>query len=291
MGLLELSIRVLGVVAVMLVAASLIVVGPRRLRATWTDGRQRIRETGPAMAVLAVVLLLNSVVRDVSNDVSQLVGVRITSTIFAIEGTFVAEVQSLAAPPLTGYFSFVYVYGYAFLMIFPVVAYLALEDQRPMRELVVAYILNYGIGLICYLAFIAYGPRNFMPDLVEPLLYTNWPRSQLLTSEINRNTNVFPSLHTSLSVTVALLAYRTRDAYPAWLPVATIGAASVAASTMYLGIHWGVDVVAGTLLAVFCVVAARRIRLFSDRHDDAVRERFDRLAPNGWRDRLPSWRR
>jgi membrane-associated phospholipid phosphatase len=277
-SLLELSARVLGVVGAMIVVASLVFVGPRRLRETRANVRQRIRETGPAVAVLAGVLAINSFVRDVSNDLSQLVGVRITSTIHAVEGGFVSQVQSVASPALTTYFSNVYVYGYTFLMIFPLVAYLALDDQRPMRELTIAYILNYGIGLICYLAFIAYGPRNFMPDLVEPLLYHHWPRSQLLTSEINRNTNVFPSLHTSLSVTVALMAYRTRDAYPYWLPVAAFIAGSVAVSTMYLGIHWGTDVVAGLLLAAGSVVAAVRIRQFADRHDGAARDRFGELT-------------
>ncbi|AQL43526.1 phosphoesterase PA-phosphatase [Halorientalis sp. IM1011] len=282
MSLLELSARVLGVVGAMLVVASLVLVGPARLRATRENVRERIREAGPAVAVLAAVLLVNSLIRDVSGDLSQLVGVQITYRIYAIEGELVAQIQSIASPVLTAYFSNVYVYGYAFLMIFPLVAYFTLDDQRPMREMTIAYILNYGIGLICYLAFIAYGPRNFMPDVVDPLLYHHWPRSQLLTSEINRNTNVFPSLHTSLSVTVALMAYRTRDAYPYWFPVAVFGAASVAISTMYLGIHWATDVVAGTVLAVFSVTAAERIRAFTDQHDGSVRERVRVLAV--WRD-------
>ncbi len=262
----------------MLVLASLVFVGPRRLRETRADIRGRLRETGPVVAVLAGVLAMNSFIRDMSTDLSQLVGVRITSSIHGIEGAFVGQVQTVASPLLTAYFSNVYVYGYAFLMLFPLVAYLTVDDQRPIRELTVAYILNYGIGLVCYLAFIAYGPRNFMPDVVEPLLYTHWPRSQLLTSEINRNTNVFPSLHTSLSVTVALMAYRTRDAYPYWLPVAAFIAGSVAVSTMYLGIHWGTDVVAGLLLAAGSVVAAVRIRQFADRHDGAARDRFGELT-------------
>ncbi|SDF06670.1 phosphatase PAP2 family protein [Halorientalis regularis] len=278
MTLLELSARVLGVVGVMLVVASLVFVGPRRLREMRTNIGSRLREAGPAVAVLGGVLAINGFIRDVSTDLSQLIGVRITSTIHAIEGAFVGQIQTVASPALTTYFSNVYVYGYAFLMLFPLVAYLAIDDQRPMRELTVAFILNYGIGLLCYLAFIAYGPRNFMPDVVEPLLYTHWPRAQLLTSEINRNTNVFPSLHTSLSVTVALMAYRTRDAYPYWLPVAVFMAGSVAVSTMYLGIHWGTDVVAGLLLAVFSVAAAIRIREFGDRHDGIVRDRVDEFA-------------
>ena len=143
-----------------------------------------------------------------------------------------------------------------FLLAFPVVAYFLLPDARPIREMTVAYSLNYALGVVCYVLFIAYGPRNVMPDLVDQLLYTHWPESQLLTSEVNSNVNVFPSLHTSLAVTVAALAYRTREAYPTWLPIATVLALSVVISTMYLGIHWGIDVLAGIGLAAISVAAA-----------------------------------
>ena len=98
-----------------------------------------------------------------------------------------------------------------------------------------------------------------MPDMVQSLLYDALPRFQLLTSQINTNTNVFPSLHTSLSATVALLAVRTRDIYPRWLPVAAVLATLVALATMYLGIHWAIDVVAGLVLATGAVAVASRL--------------------------------
>jgi len=282
--LLELSARVLAVVALLISVTAFLVIGPARLREMRDRLRPRLRAAGPSIAVLAVVLLLNSYIRDISDDLSWLIGINITGAIFAVEGTFVAQLQTLAVEPLTMYFSFVYVYGYAFLLIFPLLAYLALSDQQPLRLLTVAYILNYTIGLVCYLVFIAYGPRNFMPDLIDPLLYTNWPQSQVLTSEVNRNTNVFPSLHTSLAATVAILARRTRDAYPYWYPLAVVGAASVAVSTMYLGIHWGIDVLAGLALGAGSVVAARRIYEY---YGEGRAERWrDYLPDVGWPERL-----
>lgn len=231
------------------------VVGLGRLTAL----RDRIRERTRPLVLLAGVLVFNGLVRDVVKEASWIVGWNITGTLFAIEGSFVAGVQSFATPELTAYFSFTYLVGYTFLLTFPLLAYLALANPWPLRTAVVAYSLNYLGGLVCYLLFIAYGPRNLMPQAVTSLLYVSYPGTQLLTSRVNASTNVFPSLHTSLSLTVALLAWRTREVYPRWVPVATIVATSVIVSTMYLGIHWATDVAAGALLAVASVLVAERL--------------------------------
>jgi len=96
-------------------------------------------------------------------------------------------------------------------------------------------------------------------ELMERMLYDTNPEYQYLTREVNTSTNVFPSLHTSLSATVAAFAWQTRSEFPKWLPVAVVLAASVAISTMYLGIHWGIDVTAGLLLAALCVTLSHRL--------------------------------
>ncbi|USZ69362.1 phosphatase PAP2 family protein [Halorussus salilacus] len=258
--------QVLFVVFALIAVASPVFVGLARLSRIPATARQRLRAVGPYVAVLVALLAVNSVVRDLGPEFSWIVGYNVTGIIHAIEGQFVAHLQStLASPMLTAYFSYVYVYGYAFLLIFPVVAYFALEDTEPLRQTIVAYSLNYGIGVLCYLAFIAYGPRNLMPEMVEGLLFTTYPEYKLLTAEVNSNTNVFPSLHTSLSVTVALLAARTREVYRGWFYVATLLAASITFSTMYLGIHWGTDVIAGILVAVGSVRYAESPRFEFDR--------------------------
>jgi membrane-associated phospholipid phosphatase len=271
MGLLAVVSEVVAGVVGMLVLASVVLIGPDRLRASSDEVRSNVRETAPYLCLLAVALLANGVLRDVGADLSWVIGINITENIYAVEGQFVAHVQSLANPALTAYFGFVYVFGYAFLLTFPLVAYLVHENDRFLRQVVVAYVVNYGVGLLCYVAFIAYGPRNFMPELVESLLYTSWPQSQLLTSEINVNTNVFPSLHTSLSVTAAVLARRSRDAYPRWYPVAAVLAASITVSTMYLGIHWATDVVAGTAVGLLSTAVAARVVADPDRDGNSDR--------------------
>jgi membrane-associated phospholipid phosphatase len=287
MTLLDVVTQVGFVVAGLLAGTSFAVVGPARLRRAHRTVRSNLRAAWRPLGVLAGVLVANSVVREVGIELSWIIGLNLTGHIHGVEGALVAQLQSLASPSLTAYFGFVYVFGYTFLLTFPVVAYLLADDPRAIRVTLLAYVVNYGVGLLCYVLFVAYGPRNFMPELVEPLLYQQWPQSQLLVSEVNTNTNVFPSLHASLSVTVGILAYRFRDVYPRWLPVAAVLAASVAVSTMYLGIHWATDVAAGVGLAALSVAVASRVDAESG---DGGWWRF---APaSGWRRRARGgWRR
>ncbi|WP_137289718.1 phosphatase PAP2 family protein [Natronorubrum halophilum] len=244
------------VVTLMMFLSTAIFVGRYRLRETRVEWRDRIRAAAPITAVLAIVLLFNSVARQIVPDLSWMIDWNLTWAIYDIEGQFIVWLQSYSTPAVTAYFSFSYIYSYVFLLIFPVVAYFALSNTRPLRELLTAYTLNYTLGLILYVFVIAYGPRNIMPELVQALLYDTYPEYQHLTRQVNRNTNVFPSLHTSLAATVSFLAYRTREIYPKWNLVAAVLGVSVAISTMYLGIHWAIDVVAGIVLAYISVELA-----------------------------------
>jgi len=214
------------------------------------------------LAVLTVVLILNSIIRDYTQQVSWQVGFEITYLLAEYDAGIVATIQSFETGALTTYFSLVYVYGYVFILVFPIVAYVALSDRKPFQRLVVAYSLNYFIGLTLYILFVAYGPRNWDVAVYENLLYSLTADSgtvyESLTSEVNSRTNVFPSLHTSLSTTVALFAYKTRDAYPAWFGIATALAISIIISTMYLGIHWAIDILFGLGLAGLSVYVAGR---------------------------------
>jgi membrane-associated phospholipid phosphatase len=243
-----------------LIVAGPAIIGPRRLAELRGDLGSRLWSVRCPAAGLAAVLLVSAVGRSALQTVSELFGLRLTGLIYAIEGDFVAWVQAtFVTPELTVYFSGIYVYGYVFLLSFPFVAYLALPDATTLKRLIVAYALNYSIGLVIYTAVYAHGPRNLTPDMVTSLLFTYNPDFMALTSEVNEAANVFPSLHTSLSVTVATFAVLTRGEYPRWTPVALWLSTSVVLATMYLGIHWLTDVVGGVALALGSVYLSYRI--------------------------------
>lgn len=257
MALANVLLELVLVVATMLVTATLVIVGPRAVVAAVRDVRWRLDQCLLPFAALAAVLLVRWSTQDVVQRLER--GVlrnNITPYLFEIDRALfdpVAVLQSFQTEALTSFFVFIYIYGYAFLILFPFVAYFALEEMEELSTLVLAVIANYGIGLLFYTLFIAFGPRNVDPLVFEGLLYDAFPQSRELTNEINRNTNVFPSLHTSLAMTMFFLAWVTREKYPLWLPVAGILAISVGLSTMYLGIHWFSDVVAGMALALVSV--------------------------------------
>jgi membrane-associated phospholipid phosphatase len=261
MGIVAVFLEVVAVLSFMLTVSLSVVVGPDRLWTALNDLPDRLRMAARPIGLLVAVLAINSQVRTTGVDLSWIIGYNITQLLYSIEGTVVATLQSAVPGWLTLYFGYVYVYGYAFLLVFPLLAGLVAAERRYLRHTAFAYIINYTIGMFCYLLFVSYGPRNYA--IVEPLLFDMLPRFQLLTSQVNANTNVFPSLHTSLSVTVALLAIRDHETFPKWTPVAVVLAVSIVLSTMILGIHWATDVVAGTVLAVFSVWAVSSDRVAS----------------------------
>ncbi len=260
--------QIILIVGILVVLGFVIIIGFDRLRRLRYEYRERLAAVYPYILLLAITLVLNSFIRNNGQGLSWLLDIQITGLIYSIDGNLVATIQSYATDELTQFFTYIYIYGYVFLMVFPFFAYLAKDEMQSFRELMLAYTFNYTIGVICYILFIAYGPRNWLYPDVRSLMYIHWPQSQIITGEINSNTNVFPSLHSSIALTVMLLANRTRDTYPLWLLVSTPLAICVLIATMYLGIHWGVDVVAGAVLAVISVEGAKHLT------DDQGRNRY-----------------
>jgi membrane-associated phospholipid phosphatase len=255
--------QLLAIMLVMLATAALLFVGRERLSRTRYEYRDRFSAVAPYVGLLGIVLIANKIARDIGPELSWLIGISVTPLLQRVDGVilwplfgaetpqFVMWIQTLATPELTAYFSFIYIYGYVFLLVFPLIAYFALPEPEPLRRTIVAYGANYLIGVLCYIVFIAYGPRNAIP--VDGLLFSTYSEYQFLTREINDQTNVFPSLHTSMAITAAHLAWLSRDEYPMWAPVAAVLAISVVIATMYLGIHWATDVIFGIMLGYVSV--------------------------------------
>ena len=216
---------------------------------------QRLRSVAPYLGAAALFFLIKRGTHEQSVELSKSIGWDITDELYAIEGNFVAVMQDVIPEAAIEFFSVMYMFGFPYLLVTAPILYFLLSSQRHLKELLIAYLLNYVIGAICYTLFIAYGPRNHLSS-VDGLMYQFYPQTQDLTAAVSANTDVFPSLHTSLAVVVLVFAWRSRKEYPRWFPLAAFVVTGVVISTMYLGIHWALDIVAGAVLGVGSVYVA-----------------------------------
>ena len=281
MALLEVTAATgLSVVAATAVTA-LLCVGPRQVSRAMTDVDDRVREVAPYLGTALALLAAKQLTQGYRLRLSRSLDWDITGALYAVEGGFVASLQELTPKATLEFFTVSYMIGFAFLLVAAPVTYFLSPGQgrRYLKELLVAYMLNYAVGTVCYTLFISYGPRNHL-ETVSGLMYRAYPQTQDLTAAVASNTNVFPSLHTSLSVAVVAVAWRSRRTHPRWTPVAAAAAAAVVFSTMYLGIHWLSDVVAGVALGVGSVALSARIVDRAESSSVATRD-GERREPTG----------
>ncbi|WP_123622444.1 phosphatase PAP2 family protein [Halorubrum sp. CSM-61] len=262
------------------VAALLFCVERRQLHRTADEFAVRFRGVSPYLGAAGAFLLLKQATHGYRLRLSRALNWNVTDELHAVEGGFVATLQNAVPPAALEFFSATYVLGFAFLLVTAPVLYFVSSSQRRLKELLVAYVVNYMIGSLCYTLFIAYGPRNHLPT-VEGLMYQFYPATQTLTAAVSSNTNVFPSLHTSLAVAVALVAWRSRREHSRWFAIAAFVATSVVISTMYLGIHWLTDVVAGLALGWGSVRLAGHIVASAETRSSATRPRQGGIGIDG----------
>lgn len=225
---------------------------------TWGSLSDRLSELMPYALTAGAVLLLKQLGGTASLRLSEAIGLDVTPWLYGLEGEFVAHLQALVPAAMVPLVSAVYVIGFAVLLVAPLVVYFFAALDR-LKALIVAYAVNYGVGFVCYTLLIAYGPRTYLDGQVVGLMFERFPAVRHLTGAVSVSSNVFPSLHTSLSVTVLLFAWRTRRRFPALFLIVAPLSLGVVLSTMVLGIHWASDVVAGLLLALGAVALANRM--------------------------------
>lgn len=259
MSFISVSLVIGAVVVTGIVATCIVCLSPTQIRETMNSLDSRLSDLSPYLILAGVFFLIRRFTQGPSQRLSQEVGIEITGSIYRAEGLIVAYIQNATPEVLIPVFSGFYMFGFAFLLVAPIIVYLFTPALRPLKELLVAYILNYAAGAIFYTIFVAVGPRIYVNEHVDGLMYQFYPQTADVTSVVSENTDIFPSLHTSLSVIVLLFAWQTRQLQPRWLQITAVVSTGVVLATMILGIHWAIDVVAGVILAAGCVFFARRI--------------------------------
>jgi membrane-associated phospholipid phosphatase len=152
---------------------------------------------------------------------------------------------------------------------------LLLDEGRRRYEIVLAATLVIAVGHIGYTLVPGLGPCASPELAFDHALIGGewWRRVNGLVSAAGAQLDIFPSLHTALSLSVGMHALRHRRAplFRLLWPLIVFFVVNIVVATMFLRWHYGVDVIAGALLAW----AAQCIAIAAFRHEG---ERNDRQA-------------
>lgn len=231
-----------------------------------------IRDFAPVTTVLGVFLLLQPLVANANST-------RWDATLASLDlrwfGPLLPAWRGAFGRP-AAFTDLVYA-AYASFYLLPLsVAILARfrGDPGSFERVVFTILLGFYLSFLGYFLWPAEGPR--VPQALEVAQLGGGAISQgiraFLRAAETTTLDAFPSGHTALSVIPALLATRR---FPRLAPLFCIWAFSIVFATVYIGVHYVVDVVAGLILAGLTLALAPWL----SRRMDSGRPGITSLAP------------
>lgn len=197
------------------------------------------------------------------SSIANILGINInadyTGYILMIEGDLVSHFQYFTSPMLTYLNGFIYLMLFSFLMIFTFVILIYTHNLKALEEFTTAFIIIYLAAFPFYI-FVPVTVTGYTLPNVLPLLYELSPIIDQGVRVVDPFLdNDFPSLHAALSImTLIVVAFRTDlNRYKLFTLVSTV---AILFSTVYLGIHWITDLVAGAVLGLLSYYIAVNYR-------------------------------
>ncbi|WP_028596072.1 phosphatase PAP2 family protein [Paenibacillus assamensis] len=174
-----------------------------------------------------------------------------TPLIYQIEGQFVYHLQQFFEhPALTPILAFFYLVIFQAIIIASIGVYAARGLTSFAVAICYAITFNYIIALPFYFWVPVDEVWSYAPSGVSFLMLDTFPTFEENYRAFSGLDNCFPSLHTSISATVAIVAWRS--GIRRWIWIACPSAVIIIFSIFYLGIHWVSDMFAGLALAAAC---------------------------------------
>jgi membrane-associated phospholipid phosphatase len=180
-----------------------------------------------------------------------------TKSIYRIEGNFAASIQHLFHQDiLTFVSSYFYVVVFPAVMISSVAIYTYQKEHKLFYAICYALMFNYMVAIPFYLFFPVNEVWSFHPN-VKLLILDVFPTFEQDYRPMSGLDNCFPSLHTSISVSMAVIAVNSRNTF--WKIFVPCSSAFIIFTIFYLGIHWLSDMCAGVVLGVTAARLALRM--------------------------------
>lgn len=172
-----------------------------------------------------------------------------TPWVFGIEGHFVQHLQNFFhSSYITPVSVFFYVVVFQSLLIASVGVYISDQNKVFVIATCFAIIINYAVAIPFYLFFPVNEVWSYPPSGASFLMLEVFPSFEQEYRPLSGLNNCFPSLHTSISVTMMVLGLRSGNRR--FGIMTTISALVIIFSIFYLGIHWLTDMIAGTILGL-----------------------------------------
>lgn len=180
-----------------------------------------------------------------------------TPSIYKFEGDIVYWIQHFFKNDiLTSLLTFFYVVVFTSLLVASLFIYTHSKNKTLFYALCYAMMINYMVAIPFYFFF----PVNevwFFHPKVDLLILDVFPSFEQEYRPLSGLNNCFPSLHTSISVTLALIAVRSTNKF--WRRFVVICAGIIIFSIFYLGIHWLTDMTGGLLLGIIASQVGLRV--------------------------------
>lgn len=197
------------------------------------------------------------------STIVNMLGIRVnadyTGYLLMIEGDLVSHFQSFTTPMLTYINGFIYLMIFSFFMVFTFVILIYTRNLKALEEFTIAFIIIYLTAFPFYIFVPVTVTGHALPNVL-PLLYDLSPIIDQGVRVVDPFLdNDFPSLHAALSI-MALMVVMRRTDLERYKVFSAVSTAAILFSTVYLGIHWITDLVAGGVLALVSYYIATRYR-------------------------------
>ncbi|WP_081667340.1 phosphatase PAP2 family protein [Paenibacillus pinihumi] len=246
------------------------------LRVAYSFGRQLFTSRMYLLHVglIVFILLLNKIEMMIESRMTY--NYDFTGVIQSMEKGFVAGVQSLFEhPALTVILGFMYIVVFQALLVSSLGIYTFEGRHRMFYATCYAIMINYLVAIPFYLFF----PVNEVwsyDSSVRFIMLDVFPSFESQYRELSGLDNCFPSLHTSISVTLAVLAIRSGNKRWAWFT--SISALLIIFAIFYMGIHWLSDMLAGAVLGLLASTVGLKLSAYTSKTASAVPALKPKLA-------------
>ena len=233
------------------------------------DAQRLADKYGKFLLAAVGVLVLHLVLVRLDPAISEALGWDFAPQFDAVERGLVPSLSALWNPVLSLFFSVVYIIIHPWMLYFPVLLFVLSDEERPAKATLLLFPLAYLVALPFYLLLPVTNVYTFYQ--VQSPLFVLFP--QLTDIYYNATTldNTFPSLQVAFALLIANAARFSRNRrFRVW---AYFYAGSLLLATLYLSIHWFLDVLGG--VAVAAVVGT-----FTSRFISTERLALQRVKPS-----------